>query len=72
MKKFILLIVIFFLINCLLIANSLDVNAHSNLLTVDYDECIPGDDIAEKDEVWYYLCETNYSQETFFDYFHIG
>ena len=72
MKKFILLIVIFFLINCLLIVNSLDVNAHSNLLTVDYDECIPGDDIAEKDEVWYYLCETNYSQETFFDYFHIG
>lgn len=62
MKKFIIFTFIFLLTNFFIIINSLDVSAHSTLLTVEYDDCIPESTTDGKDEVWYYLCETNYSR----------
>ncbi|MBE6131734.1 MAG: hypothetical protein E7183_08420 [Erysipelotrichaceae bacterium] len=72
MKKIIIFTFIFLLTNFLIIINSLDVSAHSTLLTVKYDECLPEGTTDGEDKVWYYLCETNYSRGPIFDYYHIG
>ena len=58
MNKMLKKIFIFIIINISIFTmfiNFVDINAHNNLLIVQYDSCVNDKDLDGEDEVWYYI-----------------